>query len=722
MKQLIQSYKTGELGLFDVPVPLCLDNGILIRTTCSLISAGTEKMIVDIAKKSLVGKAQARPDLVRQVINKMQQEGIRNTLEKVMNKLDNPIPLGYSCAGIVTESGSKGGAIRLGTRVACGGASYASHSEFNFIPKNLYVPIPDNVDDTDAAFVTVGAIALQGVRQTNPTLGENIIVVGMGLLGQLTVQLLKANGCRVLGTDPDPAKRIMGMRSGANLVCAPEEMIEASRGFTGGHGADAVIITASSKSDQLIYDAGEVSRMKGRVVIVGLVGMNIPRDIYYKKELEVKLSMAYGPGRYDPLYEEHGVDYPFPFVRWTENRNFEAFLNLVSEGKVRPKELITHRFPFADALKAYELISGESKENYLGIVLDYPREEKPFSPETDRIVVRGETKTEQGVIRSGLLGAGNFATSVILPHLKKNAAFRLTALCDASGITAHSTAKKHGINEISTSPDTFLAQGTFDAAFITTRHDSHARFVIQALKAGKNCFTEKPLCLNEEELSSIRTFLETEGSKAGAPVLQVGYNRRFSPLVQKMKVTAGSSPMSINYRINAGIIPLSVWIQDPLVGGGRIIGEVCHFIDTCSFLAGSRVVSVMANVVRSSDTSIPQEDNINILLNYANGCTAHIGYFAYGNKQLPKEFIEVFAHDTAMQLHDFRKLITFHGRKKTKLASSNQDKGFRTEFAAFSEGIRKHEPPIGYESLFNTSMTTFAILKAVISGSSVQVE
>jgi threonine dehydrogenase-like Zn-dependent dehydrogenase len=371
MKQLIQSYRTGELGLFDVSPPICEKNGILIRTTASLVSAGTEKMIVDIAKKSLFGKAKARPDLVKQVINKMKQEGIKNTLEKVFAKLDTPIPLGYSCVGKVIEVGANVSGVSIVDRVACGGSGYANHSEINYIPKNLFVKIPENVDDEDASFVTVGAIALQGVRQAEPKIGEKIVVIGLGLIGQLTVQILKASGCKVLGADIDEDKLTIAKELGADMVCKANDVITFASRFSNGYGVDSVIITASTSSNQPIIDAGEITRLKGRVVVVGMVGMDIPRNLYYKKELELKLSMAYGPGRYDPQYEEHGVDYPYAYVRWTEQRNFEAFLDLVEEGKVTPKKLLTHRFDFDDALKAYDLLEGKSKEKYLGIVLTY---------------------------------------------------------------------------------------------------------------------------------------------------------------------------------------------------------------------------------------------------------------------------------------------------------------------------------------------------------------
>lgn len=407
MKQLIQSFKTGELGLFEVPAPVCEKNGALVQTTVSLVSAGTEKMLVDFAKKSMLAKAKDRPDLVKQVVDKMKKEGVRNTLEKVFTKLDTPIPLGYSLAGRVIEVGENCSGVNIGDRVACGGAGYANHAEINYVPKNLMVKIPD---DIDASFVTVGAIALQGVRQTAPLLGEKIAVMGLGLLGQLTVQLLKANGCKVIGSDIDPDKMAMAKKLG----CDASELIAKTNEFTGGYGADAVIIAASTSSNGPITDAAEISRMRGRVVLVGMVGMDVPRNTYYKKELEIKLSMAYGPGRYDPEYEEKGIDYPYDLVRFTEQRNFEAFLGLIQEGKITPKDLITHSYDFDDAMTAYDLLEGKIQEKYLGIVLNYKRDIKL---EDEKIVQRTTKAVSSDKINVGLIGAGNFTKSVIWQKL-----------------------------------------------------------------------------------------------------------------------------------------------------------------------------------------------------------------------------------------------------------------------------------------------------------------
>lgn len=711
MKQLIQSFKTGELGLFDVPAPVCEKNGALVQSTVSLVSAGTEKMLVDFAKKSMLAKAKDRPDLVKQVIDKMKKEGVRNTLEKVFTKLDTPIPLGYSLAGRVVEIGDSLSGINIGDRVACGGAGYANHAQINYIPKNLMVKIPDGVDDIDASFVTVGAIALQGVRQTAPLLGEKIAVMGLGLLGQLTVQLLKANGCKVIGSDIDPDKMALAKKLGCDEVCHASELIEKCSEFTGGHGADAVIVAASTSSNQPITDAAEISRMRGRVVLVGMVGMDVPRNTYYKKELEIKLSMAYGPGRYDPEYEEKGIDYPYDLVRFTEQRNFEAFLGLIQEGKITPKELITHTYGFDDAMSAYDLLEGRIQEKYLGIILEYKRD---INLDNEKIIQRTDKKIVSDNVNVGLIGAGNFTKSVILPNMAKVSGFELVGLCTATGVSAQGTGKKYDFKYMTTDSDEIYKNSEINSVFVTTRHNDHANKVLKAIEFKKHVFVEKPLCIYEEELEAIKE------SYTGETVVQVGFNRRFAPMIEKMKESLNGQ-ISVNYRVNAGIIPKEVWIQDVNIGGGRIIGEVCHFIDTCSYIIGSDVKSVFATTINKADQSIPDEDNVNIVLNYANGSTATISYYAYGDNSMPKEYIEVFGSGVSMQMNDFRELTIFKNGKATKEKSSNQDKGFVGEFKAFKESVKSGKEAISFKSIYNTTKATFKILDSIRSKSLVEV-
>ena len=706
MKQLIQSFKTGELGLFKVPAPVCQENGVLVETKVSLVSAGTEKMLVDFAKKSMLAKAKDRPDLVKQVVDKMKKEGVKNTLEKVFTKLDTPIPLGYSLAGRVIEVGSNMSGINIGDRVACGGAGYANHSEINYVPKNLMVKIPDGVDDVDASFVTVGAIALQGVRQTEPKLGERVAVIGLGLLGQLAVQLLKANGCKVIGSDVDPDKIALALKMGADEACHAGDLIKKSDEFSNGYGVDAVIIAASTPSNQPVIDAAEISRMRGRVVFLGMVGMDIPRNDYYKKELDLRLSMAYGPGRYDPAYEEKGIDYPYDLVRWTEQRNFEAFLGLIEEGKISPKALLTHTYDYNNAMEAYDLLEGKIQEKYLGIVLEYNNE---INLDDHKVVQRTNKVISSEKVNLGLIGAGNFTKSVILPNIEKVGGYELVGLCTATGVSAEGTGKKYNFKYTTTDSNEIFKNSEINSVAVTTQHNHHASLVQKAIENEKHCFVEKPLCIHERELEEINE------AYSGKSIVQVGFNRRFSPMVQKMKNHL-TGQIAVNYRVNAGIIPKNVWIQDREIGGGRIIGEVCHFIDTCSFLIESEIVSVYASTIQKSNQSIPDEDNVNIILNYANGSTATIAYYAYGDSSMPKEYIEVFGNSISMVMNDFRELLIYENGKVRKEKSSNQDKGFINEFKAFKEAIKSGKNSIAFDSIYNTTKTTFKILDSIRTG------
>lgn len=708
MRQLIQSYKTGEMGVFSVPSPLCYPDGVLIETKCSLISAGTEKMLVDIARKSIIGKARTRPDLVKQVMDKMKKEGIQATLSKVFNKLDTPIPLGYSCSGTIIETGKNISDFSIGDRIACGGAGYANHSEINYIPKNLFVRIPENVDDIDASFVTVGGIALQGIRQAEPRIGDRVAVIGLGLIGQLTVQLLKANGCLVIGSDIDREKNDLAKKLGANIVCHTDDLLKAAKEFTSGKGIDSVIITASAKGNELVEIAGEICRLKGKVVAVGLVGMDIPRNQYYRKELDFRLSLSYGPGRYDPVYEEKGIDYPFGYVRFTEQRNFETFLEMVSEKKIRLKELITHSFDFTEALKAYNIILGITAEKYLAIVLNYSgSKQETIKKNTNSVMISNNRNSD--AIKCALVGAGNFTKSVILPALKKVNDISVECIVTATGISAFATAKKYGINSISTNADEVMINPQYNAIIVTTRHSDHATMVINALSSEKHVYVEKPLCITEDDLEKIKHVYN------GNSQLQVGFNRRFSPYIKKIKELVGNNPIAINYRINAGTIPKDSWIQDKDIGGGRIIGEICHFIDTCSYLTGSFVESVSATILEKNDKTIPDDDNISITLRYSNGCLATITYYAYGNNILPKEYVEVFLPGKAIQMTDYRSMVIYQGNKKQYINNRNQDKGFVGEFKAFAESVQSGKPAIPFEIIYNTTKTSFKIIESIRS-------
>lgn len=716
MKQIIQSYKTGEMEVVEVPLPACGDQGILVQTSVSLISAGTEKMLVDLAKKSLLGKAKARPDLVKQVLSKMKKEGFKATLNKVFSKLDVPIPLGYSCSGKVLMAGANVPGVAANDRVACAGAGYANHSEVNYIPKNLFAKVPEPVSDEEAAYTTVGSIALQGLRQLNPTLGEKIAVIGAGLIGLITVQLLKANGCEVLAVDIDPSKLKLAEKFGADKICQSNELHSAADDFSRGRGVDGVIIAASSQSREIVGEAGEICRMKGRVVMVGLTPIEIPRDIYYKKELEFKLSMSYGPGRYDPNYEIAGIDYPYAYVRWTEQRNMEAFLSLAAQKKLDLNSLTTHRFDFENVLDAYQLISGESKESYLGVLLKYGSEELPPQA-TIKLNPRPERK--ESSIKLGVIGTGNFAQAVILPTLKKMEVFPVT-LVNSSSINLVTGGRKFSFQNIASDPGEIFKNGEINSVMIATRHDSHAELVIKGLQSKKHVFVEKPLAIKEEELKAIR---ETyEGAERH---LLVGYNRRFSShaAVIKDAVKNVSTPLVMNYTINAGSIAADHWIQNPDVGGGRVIGEVCHFIDFLQFIAGSNPTAVFASAIKTAHRNYANRDSVQAIIEFESGSIANITYHALGDTSLPKEYFELSGDGCTIKMYDFRRSeITKRGRTQTH-KTKTPDKGFTREFQRFFDAILNQEPgPIPFDSLYLTTLTTFRILESIRTGLKLEIK
>ena len=725
MKQILQSYRTGELWLAEVPVPACGRGGALVQTRCSLVSAGTEKMLLDLAKKSLLGKAWARPDQVRQVLKKARTEGVKPTVERVFAKLDEPTSLGYSAAGDVVEVGREAINLKPGDRVAVAGAGYATHAEFNFAPQNLCARIPDGVSYADAAFATIGAIALQGVRQTQPLLGERIVVIGLGLLGLLTVQILKANGCAVLGVDLDEERVALAGKLGADVAVSSDSE-KACEAFTGGRGADAAIITAATSSNEPIESSAAMSRHKGRVVAVGLVGMDVPRDAFYRKELDLRLSMSYGPGRYDSDYEERGHDYPFAYVRFTEQRNMESFLYLVQQGKVTPAALVTHRLAFEDALDAYALIEGklpaDSKldPRYLGIVLDYPDDAllERTVRRYDGSAMGSGSNDDVGV---GFIGAGNFAKNVLLPHLAKLSNVRLTGVCTSTGKSAQQTAGRFKFGLATTDPAELLEKDDTHAVFIATRHGSHAALASAALRAGKHVFVEKPLCIKDAELDEIEQALQSARNTGHEPCVMVGFNRRFSPHARVLQTAFKdrSTPMVVNYRINAGAIPVESWLHDPNEGGGRIIGEGCHFVDFCTYLIGSEPVAVVASSISSDRRAVVSEDTVVITIQYADGSLATIQYLAEGHKDLPKERCEVFADGKSAVMDDFRTTKFYGGGKNIW---GRQAKGFAEELRAFLEVCRNGGSwPISWKSLISTHRVCFAAIRSLNSGEMVNI-
>ena len=721
MKAVIQSYRTGELEIADVPAPALKPEGVLVRTGASLVSAGTEKLMVDLAKKSLLGKARERPDLVRQVVQKIGRDGLLPTIETVQRKLDTPITLGYSSAGTVIAIGAQAEGFAAGDRVACAGAGYAAHAEIVYVPRNLAVKVPDSVDDESGAFTTLGAIAMQGIRLAEPQLGETAVVIGLGLLGLLSVQMLAAAGCRVLGMDTDLERCSVALRLGVeNAATSGEELADIVGRATGGHGADRVLITAGTRSNEPVSLAGEVARPNGAVVVVGAVGMDLPRKPYFDKELVFRVSRSYGPGRYDPEYEEKGRDYPFGFVRWTENRNMAAFVQLLARGKVNVKPLVTHRFEITRALEAYSLISSERKEPYLGIVLSYPGEPAPVvrlaTSESKPIAVAGEKRG----VAVGFLGAGSFATGMLIPAMRKVPGISLVGVCTATGVSARHTGAKFGFRYATTDERQVLDDPDINTAVIGTRHNLHGRQTLAALETGKHVFVEKPLCMNREELDAIAA---AYASRPSPQLLMVGYNRRFAPMAVKMKkfISAAGEPLVMHYRVNAGYIPLGHWVHDPEQGGGRIVGEVCHFVDFLIYLCG-------ALPVRVSAASLPnggryRDDNVSVLLDFTDGSVGTITYAANGDKAFPKEYVEAYGGGCVAILDNFRRLSLWHrGKSSTVRAPFSQDKGHRGEWEAFARAIGTPGAPvpIPFDQVRASTEAVFAILESLRTRSPVR--
>jgi polar amino acid transport system substrate-binding protein len=721
MKQILQNQKTGEMKVTDVPSPAVQRGRVLVRTHSSLISAGTERMVVESGQQGLLGRALAQPSLVKQVFQRAKDEGVVNTINAVRSKLGSLTALGYSASGTVIDVGSDVTEFQKGDRVACAGVGYASHAEVLSVPKNLCVRLPDNLSFDAAAFGTLGAISLQGVRLAEPTLGESVVVIGLGLIGQLTVQLLKANGCRVFGLDLDEQKIQLARRLGAEGGCAPDA--DAKRKvmeWTRGRGADAVLIAAATSSNQPVELAGEISRLKGRVVAVGLVGLDIPRNLYFARELTLKISMSYGPGRYDPEYEERGHDYPFAYVRWTEGRNIEAFLDLAADGRINVEPLITHRFPIAEGERAYGLIAGETKEPYLGILLQYDAE-RPLESRVEIATDTTERKTQPTTaksVRLGMIGAGGYAKALLLPNFKENGV-EFQTIATASGVSARETATRYGFRYCASGADEVLGDDEVNLIVIATRHDLHAELAQRGLERGRHVFVEKPLALNDEELEGVlRAATESSGQ------LMVGFNRRFSPhaLAAREFFKDRSAPLSINYRVNAGRIPRSHWTQDPNEGGGRIIGEVCHFVDLMHYLTGSTTTRVYAESISSRNHETVDEDSVFITLRFADGSNGSIAYLAEGDKAMAKERVEVFGEGKIFVLDDFLSATTYkNGREETNKLR-RQDKGQANEVRAVCEAVLQgRDAPIRLDDLAATTRATFRIRESLRKGEVMEV-
>ncbi|MDG1302227.1 MAG: bi-domain-containing oxidoreductase [Opitutae bacterium] len=693
MKQILQNLSSGETTLTEVPEPKVRKGHLLIRTEASLVSVGTEKMLVDFGKANLLDKARQQPDKVKQVLQKMKTDGIITTVEAVRAKLDQPLPLGYSNAGVVVEVGAGAVGFAVGDRVLSNGP----HAGMVCVPQNLCAKVPDGVTPEQACFGVVTSIGLQGVRLLEPTLGERIVVTGLGLIGLLCVQILRANGCSVLGIDFDPKKCEQARRFGAETVdlSKGEDALVTAEKFSRGRGVDGVLITAATKSNEPVHQAAEMCRKRGRIILVGVVGLDLLRSDFYEKELSFQVSCSYGPGRYDSNYEDKGLDFPFGYVRWTEQRNFEAVLQLIESGSLDTSSLVTHQFSINEAVDAYEQLSGG---NALGIVLSYP--EAPLGGESaQRLVTLAPTssaKPSKAVV--GMIGAGNFTGQVLLPVLAKTGA-RLKTIISGAGVTGTHHGKKHGFEFSGTDAVDVFDDPEISLVMVTTRHNSHARQVLSALAAGKHVFVEKPLCMTIGELDEIEQAVRDSGKS-----VIVGFNRRFSPHTVKMKqlLDGINAPKSVVLTVNSGLIPPEHWTQDPEVGGGRIVGEACHFIDLCGFLVGARVKGTSINYLGEGAGALG--DVASIQLSYEDGSIATVHYLSNGSKSFPKERVEVFSAGRVLQLDNFRQLTGYGWPGFKKLKTRSQAKGHAEEMATVIDWLEQGgTAPISFEDILETT-------------------
>lgn len=731
VKQVLQHARTGEISVAEVPAPQLLPGCVLVRVAASVVSAGTERASAEFASKNLMQKARSRPDLVREVISKIQRDGILSAVQAVRSRLDQPQTPGYSSAGTIIATGEGVTDLQPGDRIACAGAGFAVHAEIACVPRLLVAKIPSDAETEtpfeEAAFATLGAVALHGIRTAEVKLGDMVGVVGLGLLGQLTVQLLKAAGCRVLGLDINPARAELARHLGADAVAVSaaafrDLCLERSQGA----GVDSVLIAAETPSSDPVNLAGAIARERAIVVAVGTVGIEIERKAYYEKELDFRISRSYGPGRYDSAYEQKGRDYPIGYVRWTETRNMQAFLQLLAEKKVRVGPLITHRFPIENAQSAYDLITGKSGDPFLGVVIQYSGagDESPTLQLVAKPVTGAPTSkaARTSEISVGLLGAGIFATGTLIPTIKSSGDATLTGVCTATGSHAQHAARAFGFSYCTTETARIIHDPAINTVVIATRHHLHANQVLAALAEGKHVFCEKPLSLDEDELRSIvRAY---QGRSTLRPALMVGFNRRFAPMIARMKafLTPISEPLALTYRINAGFLAPDHWVNDPDQGGGRIRGEVCHFVDALMFLAGSPIIEVDARALANAGRY--SGDNVLATLRFANGSEGTISYLASGDRSFSKERLEVFGGGAVAVLEDFHSLeLARHGRKQTIRSRWRQDKGHRDEWVAFAASILQgRDSAIPFEEIVCSTLATLRIHESVATGTPLAVD
>ncbi len=716
MKAIIQNLKTGKLQVDEVPPPALQPEGVLVRIHRSLISIGTERAVIALANKGPLGKARDRPDLAQKVLNKAKQEGYWNTYKVVSNLMAAPIPLGYSCAGEVIEVGSEATEFQVGDRVACAGLNFANHAEIDYIPRNLAVKIPGHLSYDDAAFVTIGAIAMQGVRLAEIQLGDKVVVMGLGLIGQVAAQLARCAGGSVLVSDLDFSKGELAASLGADrIVESSGNLVGAVKEFTNGHGADVVLLCASTKSDDLVQKAAEISRLKGTVIVVGDVGLHLERRPFFEKELKFIVSRSYGPGRYDPTYEVRGHDYPLPYVRWTEGRNMDSFLELISRKLVSVQSLVTHRYPIEKAEDAYKVVTGEVAEPAIAILLEY----SGTTPKASKVPLsNGTGPSLSGKIGVGIIGAGQFAQGVLLPALAKQSSLSMEAFCTSSGIKSKHVADRYGARYCTSDPEEIIQDSQIQAVVIATRHNHHANLTIAALKAGKAVFVEKPLAMTPSSLLDVCQTLQSVPDSR----LLVGYNRRFSPLAVKCKefFKGRHEPMFISYRVNAGFFPPDSWVFDPIEGGGRIIGEVCHFIDMICFLTDALPQHIYAKEIDNSANTAHNRDTVTITLRMTDGSVGSIHYLANGDSSISKEYLEVFAEQKTAILDNYCKLFLHAKNRGKKHSYFNQVKGHQEEAEAFVKALKHGGPlPIPLDTMIAVSQTSFLIHRSLDVGSEV---
>ena len=721
MKQLIQNLKTGKLALREVSYPLCKSKGVVVKTINSLISTGTEKSVIDLARKSLLCKAKARPDLLKRAVDKAKKEGFLKVFKESMNRLDEPFPLGYSAAGVIVEVGKMVRDFSVADKVAIAGTGYANHAEYNFVPENLCMKIPEKetdeyLDFEEAAFCMLGGIAIQGVREAQLTFGEKVTVIGLGLLGLLTIQILKAGGCEVVGIDIDERKCQLAKELGCEEVFTDQQSLIKNYEDR----INAVLITAATKDSSPLRSAQKVARQKGKIVLVGDCDIQLERKYFWDKELEFKVSKAAGPGILDENYENRGIDYPIGYIRWPEKKNMEYFLKLVAENKVNVKKLITHRFPINEAVSAYKMLL-EGKESYIGVILEYPKEELPEEDELKRfrVVVKREPVacdlSENKRKNIGLIGGGMFTKNILLPVLSKMKNVNLIGVATTRGMTSDHIASKFGFNYATSDYKRLLEDKDVGSIFITTRHNLHAKMVIEALKAGKHVFVEKPLCLDKEEIKEI-----VEVYNANNSILMVGFNRRYSPYAFDIKnfFCDTNGPFVLNYRINAGYIDDNHWTQDSEVGGGRIIGELCHFVDYVQFITGSKPVRVYTESIRSTE-KYKSDDNIIVIMNCEDGSVGAITYTSQGSKAYPREIIEVFRDESVYYLEDFKRAVKVKSNKRKKVTHFSQDMGYENEIKHFITQEVSAEETREY---YVNALTVFSIVESLKSGKPILVE